>query len=335
MTRRETPIPYGESLPALPSDWQERLEKVQLLVEEYAVADNTRRSYNSAWAGWIAWCAREGICPLPASPLAIVLFLEEKAEEGWQVSSFQQSVSAIRFHHTLAKYDPPPTDSAEVVQTVRSLRRKLGVAPKNAKRAIRLDHLRRIVEVLPKGPAGKRDKALLLAGFICALRRSELVALEVDDIAWVPEGMEVTIRSSKTDQEGAGAVLGVHRAEEKGLCPVQAMRDWMAAAEITSGPIFLTVDRWGHIRRGDDQQLHPSDVARKLKKYLRKAGFTEEEAKDYSGHSLRAGFATEAASRGVEERLIAVQTRHKDMRTLRRYIREGTRFSRNPTKGLL
>jgi integrase len=167
---------------------------------------------------------------------------------------------------------------------------------------------------------GRRDRALLLLGFAAALRRSELVALAVADMAVVAEGIRLTVRRSKTDQDAAGAVIGVVRTGTPS-CPVAALTAWLAAAGITDGRLFRRVDRHGRIGAA----LSDQSVALVVK---RRAALVGLDAAAFSGHSLRAGLATAAAAHGVEERLIMRQTRHVSL-TVRRYIRDGEVFLGN------
>ena len=177
--------------------------------------------------------------------------------------------------------------------------------------------------------SGLRDRALLLVGFAGALRRSELARLQVGDVAVTPEGLRLVVRQAKTDQEGRGLVKGIRYGEQRLTCPVRSLRDWCRAAGIDEGPIFRGVDRHGNVA---GSALSGRSVARIVKRAARRAGL---DPSQYSGHSLRAGFTTQAARAGTPERIIQRHTGHKDLRTLRTYIREGELFSEeNPTGGL-
>lgn len=189
------------------------------------------------------------------------------------------------------------------------------------------DLLTVIVRSLPAGPAGLRDRALLLVGFASALRRSELVALQVADVALHPEVMLLQIRSSKTDQEGRGAQIAVPRGRAN--CPAAALEAWLKAADISDGPIFREVDRHGRVGA---QQLTDRSVARIVKRSTRAAGFDE---RDFSGHSLRAGFVTTALERGVDTLKVMAMTRHAKVDTLRIYDRRRRDFANAAGKDLL
>jgi len=176
---------------------------------------------------------------------------------------------------------------------------------------------------LPDTPGGARDRALLLLGFHGAFRRSELVALNVDDVEISREGAAVMVRRSKTDQQGKGRVIEIYRDGRDGLCPVLALETWLAHG-LRAGPIFRAVDRLQRIRPG---RLSDKDVARVVKRTAEAAGL---DPRRYAGHSLRAGLATSAARAGAHERDIQRQTGHRSTETLRGYIQDGERFRRGP-----
>lgn len=169
-----------------------------------------------------------------------------------------------------------------------------------------------------------RDRALLLVGFAGAFRRSELVALTVADVRFAHEGLIVTLRRSKTDQEGQGTTRGITYGSNPATCPVRALQGWIADAQLTDGPLFRSM-KYGKLQPGG---LDGRDVARLLKRAARGAGL---DPTHFSGHSLRAGLATAAAAAGVSERAIMSQTGHKSLTVMRRYIREGSLFRDNPS----
>lgn len=180
-----------------------------------------------------------------------------------------------------------------------------------------------MVATLGDGPGGIRDRALLLIGFAAALRRSELVALDVDDVTEREDGLVVTLRRSKTDQEGAGAELGVPFGSDPTTCPVRALRRWYEASGIEAGPIFRPVTRHGVI---GEARLTDRSVALVVKRTAERAGL---DPVQFAGHSLRAGLITSAAEAGVQERHIMAQSRHKSVPVMRRYIRGATLFQDN------
>jgi integrase len=170
---------------------------------------------------------------------------------------------------------------------------------------------------------GARDRALILLGFAGAFRRSELVRLDVDDCAFGKDGLTVTLRRSKSDQDGAGRKIGIPYGSNPETCPVRSMQAWMEAAGINAGPVFRSINRHGQVKAA---RLSGIDVARVVKKLVERAGL---DPAKYAGHSLRAGHATSAAIAGASERSIMNQTGHKSVQMVRRYIREGTLFREN------
>lgn len=184
-----------------------------------------------------------------------------------------------------------------------------------------------MLDTLPDSLRGIRDKALLLLGFAGAFRRSELVQLQVADIEECREGLKVTLRRSKTDQEGEGMVKAIPFGSNEDTCPVRAYQVWLAAAGIAEGVVFRSVSRHGTI----GAPLSDKDVARAVKKAADAAGL---DAGKFSGHSLRAGLATSAAAAGVSERIIMQQTGHKSERMVRKYIREGNLFRENAVSAI-
>jgi integrase len=184
-----------------------------------------------------------------------------------------------------------------------------------------------MVATAPNKLAGLRDRALLLIGFGGALRRSELVALDVADIEETETGLLVTIRHSKTDQEGEGATIAIARGDV--ACPVKALRAWLDASGIQAGPIFRPIDKAGTVR---SSRLTDRSVANIVKTYAGRAGF---DASIFSGHSLRAGFLTSAAGKGASIFKMMDVSRHKSVDTLRGYVRDAELFKDHAGAGLL
>jgi len=283
-------------------------------------AANTVRAYASDWRDFAGWCSARGLDALPARPETVALYLTEQADR-IRVSSLNRRLSAIAQAHQLAGLESPAADSR--VRIVMGGIRRVKGAAQRGKRPILLDDLRHMVERLPDTPAGTRDRALLLVGFAGAFRRSELVALDIDDLAFGRDGLTVTIRRSKTDQEGQGRRIGIPHGSHPATCPVRALQAWLARLEAEAGPVFRAVDRHGRIA---PQRLSDRAVALIVKRAAADAGIAVEEV---AGHSLRAGLATAAAAAGVSERAIMAQTGHRSLPTVRRYIREGSLFLEN------
>jgi integrase len=292
-----------------------------------ARADSTRRAYRRQWAAFAAWCEGRGFTALPAAPEAVALYLADRAGAGWKVAGLAQALAAVSVAHVAAGH-PSPRGAAPVRDVMAGIRRTLGTAQRQVAPLLR-PQIRAIVEALPATLKGQRDRALLLVGFFGAFRRSELVGLGVEDLRFTPEGLEVTLRRSKTDQEGAGHTKALPYAANPSLCPVRALRAWLDAAGIKGGPLFREVNRHGQVSAA---ALSGRSVARIIKATAAAAGL---EAAEFSGHSLRAGFATQAAQAGRSERAIQRQTGHRSLTILRRYIRDASLWMDNAAGGLL
>lgn len=309
-------------------------------VREYiaqAKAGNTRRAYRSDWQHFAAWCEGQGVCPLPAAPETVAAYLAAHAKEqpapladalegqrtrpALSVGTLQRRLVSIGQAHQAAGQDDP-TKAPGVRATWQGIRRVKGVAPKGKAAAIAQDVIR-MVGALPEGTLGVRDRALLLVGFAGAFRRSELVGIDRGDVAFTLEGAVITLRRSKTDQEGEGRKVGIPRGRHAETCPVRALTAWLERAGITEGPVFRPVNRHGQVLAG---RLSGNAVAQVVKRSAQAAGL---DPSDYAGHSLRAGLATSAAAAGVSERAIMAQTGHRSTTMVRRYIRDGALFREN------
>jgi len=215
-----------------------------------------------------------------------------------------------------------PTGAGIVRATLKGIRRTLGTAA--AQKAPTLtDDIRAMVDATDAGLIGVRDRALILLGFAGAFRRSELVGLDTEDCAFGKDGLTVTLRRSKTDQDGAGRKIGIPHGANPETCPVRTIQAWIEQAGIASGPLFRSINRHGQVQAG---RLSGIDVARVVKKLADRAGL---DAAKFAGHSLRAGHATSAAIAGASERSIMNQTGHRSVQMVRRYIRDGSLFREN------
>jgi integrase len=284
-------------------------------------ADNTLRGYQIDWRDFCAWCeSRSGVCPLPAAPDAVAAYIAECAGH-LKPGSIQRRLNAIAEAHKAAGAETP-THAAIVRNTLKGIRRTLGTAPAQ-KAAALTDDIRAMVDATDAGLIGARDRALLLLGFAGAFRRSELVGLDVEDCAFGKDGLTVTLRRSKVDQEGQGRKIGIPYGSNPETCPVRTVQAWLEAAAVTAGLLFRSINRHGQVQAG---HLSGIDVARVTKKLAARTGL---DPAKYAGHSLRAGHATAAAIAGASERSIMKQTGHKSVQMVRRYIREGNLFRDN------
>jgi len=285
-----------------------------------AKAANTIRAYAADWRHFTAWCHAQDLPPAPAAPETIALYLSGLASTA-KVSTLTRRVSAISQAHQLGSHASPTRD-VRVRAVMAGIRRVKGTGQEGKKPILTAD-LRRMCEHLAEGPQGARDRAMLLLGFAGAFRRSELVALDIDDLAFGAEGLVVSIRRSKVDQEGQGRKVGIPCGLHPQTCPVGAVEAWLGLLDRSRAPVFRSVDRHGHIGGG---RLSDRAVALVVKRAAANAGLSPAEL---SGHSLRAGLATAAAAAGVGERAIMAQTGHRSLTTLRKYIREGSLFLEN------
>lgn len=279
-----------------------------------AKATNTQNAYTRHWQEFETFSTARGYVPFPASVTAVMEFLTDQAERGKRVATIDQKLAAIAFKHRAADV-PTPTQTQIVREVMSGIRRTHGTAAQQ-KAPITRGELSSMIQSLPNDLRGARDRAMLLLGYAGAFRRSELAALEIEDVRFLNDAMLVTVRRSKTDQEGHGAVKRIPLLEASELCPVRAVRNWLDASHLESGALFRAIDRWGHTR---GEPLTDKVIALVVKQAAQRAGL---EPRQFAGHSLRAGFVTQAATDQAPEWAIAEMTGHKSRAVLQRYIRD-------------
>jgi site-specific recombinase XerD len=293
------------------------LARLDERVNDFIVASKapaTLRAYRADWADFTAWCADRGLSPLPAAPETVARYLTDLAGVK-ATATLQRRITSISQAHQAGGHEPP-TRSALVRETWRGIRRTFGVAPVR-KAPLRASDIRALVATLDTSRLGGiRDRALLVVGFAGAFRRSELVALDVANVAETADGLVVTIRRSKTDQEGEGASIGLPFGSDPATCPVRTLRVWLDAAGIVEGPIFRHVDRHG---RPLDRRISGRAAAERVKQACRAAGL---DAGRYRGHSLRAGLITSAIEGGATEHRTMQHSRHRSVHVFRGYVRD-------------
>lgn len=291
-----------------------------------ALSENTMRAYRGDWQDFGDWCAARDRSHLPATPATVANYASSLADEGKKVPTIARKLAAIRFFHRGAGLDNP-TDNAGVAAILKGIRRTVGTAARQkAPATVDVIHAM-LARIDADSLQGKRDRALLLLGFAGAFRRSELVAITVEDLTFSDEGVDVFLPKSKTDQEAKGQSVAVLNG--KALKPADRLKEWLDAAGMVSGPIFR------RFKRGDrvaDDTLTPQAVALIVKKYADAAGFDVERL---SGHSLRAGFVTSAAENRASISRIMEVTRHRDPRTVETYVRRADRFKDHAGDGFL
>jgi site-specific recombinase XerD len=293
-------------------------------------APSTWRAYSSDWKVFQTWCTAVGVQALPATPHTVALFIAAQGKSGKAPSTLTRRLAAIRLVHRGAKVESPH-DAIEVNTVLQGIRR----APKKKhtskkKSAARDKEIRLIVDaVRPQSTRGLRDRAVLLLGFAGAFRRSELVALDCENLEDVDGGLKVHIGRSKTDQEAKGRKIAILAVPGSEYCPVQAVKDWQTVAEIQEGPLFRRMrnnDKVGSTRLG------AASVALIVKANAGRAGLDE---KQFAGHSLRRGFLTSAADSGASIWKMAEQSGHKSLDVLREYVEEGQLFDNHAGAKLL
>lgn len=297
---------------------------------------NTQRAYAQDWKMFVAWCATRGVPPFPVASSDLCAYLARLAKEpGKSLSRVQRAYSAIALVHRVKGapgWESSKSCPMDVKRTLDGIRRDLGVAPKNPKHAITDDELRLLCGEMDRrfgALEALRNKAILLDTFCGAFRRSELIGLRIEDLAFTAQGMTTLLRRSKVDQEGKGMVKGIPFLRDVRVCPVRTLTQWIEEAKITEGPIFRPIS---HGNRPLPRALDARIVARLVKMGADVLGIP---AKNLGGHSLRAGFVTTAHLRGKSADAIMSHTGHVDYKTFRKYIRHLTVFDNNAASGIL
>ena len=317
-------IPLDPALPAAAVLTEAEINATMAYAEaEKAVA--TRAAYASDWRDFCGWCGQRGATPLPAHVGIVAAYLSAQANAGRKASTIGRRAASIGYHHKIAGHEPP-TNQEGVKAVLRGIRRTIGSAKQGKAPAV-ADLMAKMVELCPGNLIGKRDRALLLIGFAGALRRSELCAMQVEHITWTVDGLRLLIPRSKGDQEGQGQEIGIPTGTR--LRPCRALRDWLDAAEITTGPVFRAVALGGRVA---ETGLVNESAARIVKKYAVAVGL---DPASYAGHSLRSGFLTSAAEHGASVWKLAEVSRHKSLDMLRGYVRRVNMFKDHAGAGVL
>lgn len=289
-------------------------------------ADSTWRAYDSDFADFRTWCANQdpALEPLPAAPSTVALYITAQVETR-KPSTIRRRLASISVAHQVAGFLTPTAD-AGVRAVWAGIRRHQGMAPRKM-RAARTKVITAMVAPLGAGLADARDRTLLLFGFAGALRRSELVALDVEDVSEDDGGLRLILRKSKTDQDAEGAIRGLPYGSHPASCPVRAWRRWLAASGIDTGPAFRSVDRHGRLGA---KRLSDRAVADMVKRRALAVGLDGA----FAGHSLRAGFATEGYAQGTPELAIMRHGRWRSASVMRGYVEEGSIWDDNAASRL-
>lgn len=290
-------------------------------------APSTLAAYAKDWDLFQSWCRTRQVDSLPAVPQVVAIYIADHVHAGLSVSLLVRRLAAVRYHHERAGHQAP-NDHPLVKSATAAARRTAGRPPEKAEPLLAPD-IKGLAPEIPGDLKGKRDKALLLLAFAAALRRSEVVALQVEDVKFVREGIRLLIRRSKGDQEGKGQFIPVPAAANLDACPVKAVREWMRVAGLSAGPLFRRLHRGNTVGW---KALHENEVGRILKRHLAEIG---EDPAAYSAHSLRAGFLTSAAMAGKPIHEMQRVSRHKQIDTLMGYVRVAEEFANPAGAGLL
>lgn len=307
---------------------ERNMETISDKAKEYilsAKADNTVKSYKSDWKDFVTYCQTNNLPYLPADIGTVMNYISEKAETN-KVSTIVRRLSSINQAHEAMGLESP-TKSFNVKAVVKGIKNTKGTMPDKKASAV-LEDIRAMVKSLGESLIDTRDRALILIGFAGAFRRSELVSIKVEDLEFDREGLTITLRSSKTDQEGQGYKKGIPYGSNLDTCPIRSLQYWLKESQITEGHVFRSINRYGRI---SISAMTDHSVARIVKKLAKKAGMDEQK---YSGHSLRSGLITTCANAGVDERTIMKQSGHKSITVMRGYIQDATLFQNNAVKNI-
>ena len=306
---------------------QAALAAAQALAKK-AAAPATLRAYKADWTHFAQWCATHGFVPVPAVPATVGAYLASLAGTH-APTTIRRRLSALGKMHRFndLAWNPAHRDIRGPLQG--ALRTQARPVQKAA--ALTLPMLRQLLATCDTSARGRRDRALLLFGFVGALRRSELVALQVEDVAVVTGGLRLRIRRGKTDQVGQGAEIGLPRGRHVETCPVRAFEAWQVVAKRKARPLFRKISTGDGI---GDTALHPDAVRRILAHRVQMAGLTVEGFARLSAHALRVGFITEAYDKGARDEDIMRHTRHRDLRTMRGYVQRAGLVSESPASTL-
>jgi integrase len=331
-------IPRASAVTAEPTD--ALTTGLSLAEQRYvtaARAPNTLRGYRSDWAEFTTWCDHQHLEPLPAAPATVSSYLTVLAGYGARVGTMSRRLSSIKFAHRAADL-PDPTANARVIAVWEGIRRTHAAPPEQAT-PLMPPELWDVLEACPATKtwktrtrpsepslAGARDRALLIVGFVAALRRSEISALNIEDIRDHPNGKVLTLPRSKTNQAGEHAELVIlPRSANPRRSPVALLQHWLELADITAGPVFRPVTKGNRVL---DRRLSADAVNDIVQQAAARAELDDPDQESdvgargqFSAHSLRAGFVTYAHTRGATDRAIAHQTRHRSLASVGTYVR--------------
>ena len=301
------------------------LQEETLLNLQSSKANNTVRAYKSDFNDFGIFCAQNGFKSLPSDPKIVSLYLTHLSTKDAKMSTLKRRLVSIGVIHKL-KGHYLDTKHPAIIENIMGIKRRKGSFQK-AKKPILINSLKKIINAIDQQKKEEikklRDRSIILIGFSGGFRRNEIVSLDYDDLDFVPEGLKLSIRRSKTDQFGEGFTKALPYFDSSQYCPVVSLKKLLDLSKIRSGPVFRRFSKGSKL---SENRLTDQTVALLIKEYLNLAGI---DSKNFSGHSLRSGFATSAAESGVEERNIMAMTGHKSTEMVRRYIKEANLFKNN------
>jgi len=301
------------------------LQEETLLNLKNSKAINTIRAYKSDYKDFGIFCAQNGFKSLPADPKTVSLYLTHLSTKDVKISTLKRRLVSIGVIHKF-KGHYLDTKHPSIIENIMGIKRRKGSVQKG-KKPILINDLKQIIDIIDSYNNEEikkfRDRSIILIGFSGGFRRNEIVSLDYEDLDFVGEGLKINLKRSKTDQFGEGAVKGLPYFDNSQYCPVLSLKKWIEVSNIKYGPLFR---RFAKGSKLTENRLTDQTVALLIKEYLKLAGI---DSKNYSGHSLRSGFATSAAESGAEERSIMAMTGHKSSEMVRRYIKEANLFKNN------
>ncbi len=303
----------------------EKLEEETILNLQNSKSLNTLRAYKSDFRDFQLFCIQKQFKSLPSEPKIVSLYLTHLSNKDCKISTIKRRLVSIGVVHKL-KGHYLDTKHPSIVENLMGIRRRKGSIQKG-KKPLLINNLKELINVIDEEKKEEiiklRDRTIILIGFSGGFRRNEIVSLDFIDLDFVNEGVKINIKKSKTDQYGEGSIKALPYFDNKKYCPVVSLQKWLNISKITSGSLFRRLSKGGKLT---ESRLTDQTVALLLKKYLNLVGI---ESKNYSGHSLRSGFATSAAESGAEERSIMAMTGHKSTEMVRRYIKVANLFKNN------
>ena len=301
------------------------LQEETLLNLQSSKANNTVRAYKSDFKDFGIFCAQNGFKSLPSEPKIVSLYLTYLSTKEAKISTLKRRLVSIGVIHRL-KGLYLDTKHPSIIENIMGIKRRKGSIQKS-KKPILISDLKLLINVIDEQKKQEikklRDRTIILIGFSGGFRRNEIVSLDYDDLDFVQEGLKINIRRSKTDQYGEGFIKALPYFDNPKYCPVVSLKNWINTSKISSGSIFRRFSKGSKL---SEHRLTDQTVALLIKEYLQLTGI---DSKNYSGHSLRSGFATSAAESGAEERSIMAMTGHKSTEMVRRYIKEANLFKNN------